>query len=197
MDNNSSSGNYTMYYVFGAALVLAGAGFIYYKYGMVDSGTPGTPGATDTPAPDKSAPAPTKVSGATDYTGLANGKSLFPKMPETAHGLNLGQDVTVRAGATVTRLDQALSEKGTTKLTADTALGKIWKHDVNATIRAKDSFSYPFYRVKYDDINQKGSVVDKAVGEAKSVATGAYDWIKGKLSAEGDGYIGADGFGEL
>lgn len=191
----TSGGNSTIYWLFGSAMVLVGAGFIYYKYGKAPS--PSADGTSDkggggSAAADKASPkAP---SGTTDYTNLPNGKSLFPKMPDTAHGLNLGQDVTVKAGAVVTRLDQALAPKGTTTLTADTALGKIWKHDVGATIRAKDSFSYPFYRVEYKDINQKGSVIDKGIGEAKAAVAGTYDWLKSKFSD--DGYVSADGFGK-
>lgn len=169
----------TMYWVAGMAAVLAGAGFIYYKFGMVDKGASATSGVA--PGTGGVPPATGK-----DYTGLANAKSLFPNMPETAHGLNLGDEVTVRAGAVVTRLDQSLANKGTTKLTADKVLGKIWKHDVGATIRANAGFDYPFYRVEYADINQKGGVVDKAVGKVKS--------FFGYRGADG---LNADGFGEL
>ncbi len=197
---DTSGGNGTWYWIFGIGTVLVGSGFIYYKFGTPTKSTTTTDTETKTQVPtgEKTPDAPKSAStpNPNDYTNLPNAKSLFPSMPDTAHGLNLGQDVTVKAGAIVTRLDQSLADKGTTKLTADTALGKIWKHDVSATIRAKDSFSYPFYRVRYEDINQKGSAVAKVEGEVEAKAAGAYDWLKGKLGLGAEGFINADGFGK-
>ena len=110
-------------------------------------------------------------------------------MPDSAHGFNLGDDVMVRAGATVTRLDEALNPKGTTKLTVDTNLGKIWKIDVGATLRAKDTFNYPFYRVEWADINKKGSILDKVGAEFSNLL---------HLSDTGaEKFVGSDGFGEM
>lgn len=196
-------------FVAGAAIVLAGAGFIYYKFGGVSTtvttkttpatsegttsgnGTPSTPSAPVTQA--KSTP------NAKDFTNLPSAKSMYPNMPDTANGLSIGQDVTLRAGATVVRFDEGLNPQGSTTLTADTALGKVWQlwaNDPHVTIRAKDSFSYPFYHVDSADVNKKGSTIAKVEGEVSTVATSAYDWFKGKLGISDTGFIGADGFGD-
>jgi uncharacterized protein YjbJ (UPF0337 family) len=205
MENSNS--NSTVYWLLGSAVVLAGAGFVYYKFGAdtpaptppvtdgagtTTTGTGATAGAGAAATTGAPAPPQNKV---VDYTGLPDSSTVYPNQPKVANGLTLGSAVTVRAGAEVERLDQALVSKGWTKLTSDTALGKVWKHsgDVtannltkrNAIVRAQDSFNYPFYRVKYSDINKQGGAVDKAVGQIKSTAGDVYGWFKDKLSDDG------------
>jgi hypothetical protein len=202
MADDSGSGGIlagnNIYWLAGGAAVIVMASVIYAVYGTVDVKKPvpsvgddkstkpaGTTGGDSGNTATKSVPTKS-ASGTTDYTNLSNAKQLFPNMPDNAHGLNLGDDVIIKGGATIVRLDEGLNEKGTTKLEHDTSLGKVWKHDVSATIRAKNTYDYPFYRVRYEDINQKGSVLGK-------VEAG----ISNLFGFSDVGYIGADGFGQL
>jgi hypothetical protein len=111
------------------------------------------------------------ATGGKDYTGLANGHTVYATSPLSRGDLKLGQVAKVRGGATVQRMDQGLAKQGTTTLTADTDLGTIWHlgFPSTAVIRAGAGFDYPFYLVSYGDINQSGSLIDKGLAEIEKI----------------------------
>ena len=187
VDAGQVSGINPLYYwIGGGGLVIASAVFLYFKYGNTKATTPSVKTNDKSNTSTGTQPQPqTTVAGKTDYTGLATGATVFPNNPTTLNGLSVGEEVTIRGGASVNRLDEGLNDEGATELTADTALGTIWTLDATTvTVKAKPTFSYPFYHVSYADVNKKGSIV----GKVEAVLSNLFD--------TGDKYIGADGFSE-
>ncbi len=186
--------NNPLFYL-GCGLLLVGGGvFAWKKYGQpeivedtkTETSTTTVPSKSDAKQASAPSGAPAKSDGK-DYTDLPNGKSVFATSPDEKNGLKLGSDVTIKSGATVTRMDKGLAEMGTTKLTSNTALGTVWHlYPSSIIVKAKSGFSYPFYKVAVSEVD-KG--IGAVIGNLMSGFTNA------NIAAEGQRYMGADGFG--
>lgn len=177
------------------AIVLGGAGWLYWKYGkpQVIEGT--TTETTTTTAPVKSnssssSSTPAKSSsspssGGKDYTNVSD-TTVYADAPHSFNGLTIGDAAKVKSGATVTRMDKALNEMGTTKLTSsDTNLGTIWHlFPSSVIVRASSGYGYPFYKVALSDMDNFFSLSSLNPLAALGIPS----------LAEGR-YLGADGFG--
>ena len=196
--NNGSLLSNPLFYIGSGVALLAATFFVYKKYGqpqVTETETTETETKSKTvpvkedastkksesssapkTAKDKDAATTSKSNTGKDYTSLLNSKTVYANSPDEVSGFKLGEIVTVKSGANVTRMDKGLYEVGTTKLKVNTKLGDIWHlFPSSVIVRASSGFDYPFYKVAMSEID-KG--------------------ILGNIFGA-DGFIGADGFGGL
>lgn len=84
-----------------------------------------------------------------DYSGL----SVSLKSPANFRGLSLGLPVTVKSGASVTRMDKYLNKLGATNVSSNTNFGTVFAlNPTSVIIKQNKKFDYPFYQVAYDSL---------------------------------------------
>ena len=158
-----------LFYVGCGIVLLGGAAYVWKKYGQpeivedtkTETTTTKTPAAPkqESPAVTKptttaaASPAASKPDTGKDYSSLPNSKKVYDTSPDSLNGLTLGDDVKIKSDAIITRMDKGLAEQGTTTLTSNTNLGKIWHlFPSSIIVRATGGFSYPFYKVAVSDV---------------------------------------------
>ena len=185
-----------LFYIGGGVVLLAATVIVYRKYGQpqvtetvtTETETKTVPAKenvaatkkTETDAPktakEKDVATTSKSNTGKDYTSLLNSKTVYANSPDEVNGFKLGELITIKSGATVTRMDKGLYEMGSVKLKVNTKLGSIWHlFPSSVIVRASSGFDYPFYKVAMSEID-KG--------------------VLGNLFSA-DGFVGADGFGGL